>query len=176
MKNIEDLTNDYNTSIHENRFVVGNVIQRLTKTLLDHALSTSNMKCKFKDDGQNGIEICNEKESAIIKVQYTGEVSRITLKNKLSDNLSNWNWACLIIIGGKGMFYSDHSLVSSDYIKEESGALILTKKGVEDLIQKEEWKINMDIPQKLKRTNGGKVTSELLTKNLLCGNKKFKEI
>lgn len=143
IKAIGGLHSQYNTTIRENRFIVGGAIEVFTHALL---LATGVQCVNCAATSESGDIRLSSGEMLSIKASGKG-ITNVKLMNKLGDGMRAWGTATLFIVSGTGIVYGDPSLISDNHIIHDDG-VTLAKAGLQALIDDTDNVIAMDIPDK----------------------------
>ncbi|MXZ43695.1 MAG: hypothetical protein F4Z01_01750 [Gammaproteobacteria bacterium] len=139
------LVDQYNTTIYENRFIVGGVVEVLTYALL----KSVGIGCDLYSNVAKSGDIILENEKKIsVKSQFTGRLSAIKLMNKQGGGKRVWNTATLFVIANVGMVFGTPKMVDSEYVQDTNDGLELKVKGIRQLISNERNIFEIEVPQK----------------------------
>lgn len=128
---INTLVKRYNTTIHENRFVVGGAVEEFTWALLRSVGVECELCGSQSPDGD--IALPND-ELLSIKSSFTG-VSDIKLINQMGMGDRAWTTATLFVISGVGIVYGAPDMVDSDHVKPTGDGVSLKRAGLQKLIE-----------------------------------------
>ena len=142
---IGGLHSQYNTTIRENRFIVGGAIEVFTHAIL---LATGVQCENCATTSESGDIRLATGEMLSIKASGTG-ITNVKLMNKLGEGDRHWDTATLFIVPSVGIVYGDPSLVSAKHIKQDDG-ITLAGAGLQALADDPANVIAMDIPRKSK--------------------------
>lgn len=120
---LKTLVERYNTTIHENRFIVGGAIEVFTLALL----RSVGIACQPYSDREPGGDILLEDDRRLsVKSSLTG-ISSIKLINQLGAGVRAWKVPTLFVVAGTGIVYGSPDMVGSDDVKHTSDGLELRK-------------------------------------------------
>ena len=127
---INTLVRRYNTTIHENRFVVGGAVEEFTWALLRSVDVECELCGSQSPDGD--IELPND-ELLSIKSSFRG-VSDIKLINQMGTGDRPWTTATLFIVSGVGIVYGAPDMVDSAHVKPTGDGVSLKRAGLQKLM------------------------------------------
>ena len=104
---IRTLIERYNTTIRENRFVVGGVVEIFTMALLR---STGIEVSAYGAESVAGDLILPDLKMFSVKSSFTSSGS-IRLVNTMGDSATNWTTATLFVLANVGIVYGDPLMV-----------------------------------------------------------------
>ena len=138
---VHTLLERYNTTIRENRFVVGGAVEVFTCALLrvvgiDYTLYGP----------QATVLLPNDKKLSI-KASFRGLTS-IKLLNQMGEGDREWETATLFVISGVGIVFGAPDMVEPEQVKATGDGKSLTAKGLKSLAANPENVMPMKIPQK----------------------------
>ena len=138
------LVERYNTTIYENRFIVGGAVEIFTYALL----RSVGIACTLYADQSKGGDILmpNEKKLSV-KSSFTG-ISNVKLLNQMGPGTRNWDTAALFVISGVGIVYGDPDSVDQDAVKSTGDGLELRKAAMVSLVADSENVFGMSIASK----------------------------
>lgn len=123
---VRKLLEEYNTTVYENRFIVGGAVEHFTVMLLRSA----GIKVTPCGDLTKGGDIMLPEDRLLsIKGCFTSSGS-IRLINTMGNTVANWDTATLFIISGMGIIYGDPEMVSEGDLLQNKDALVLKRKAV----------------------------------------------
>ncbi len=141
---ISTLINRYNTTIYENRFVVGGAIEVFTLALLRSVGIAAN---SYGDETAAGDIILPNNLMFSVKSSFT-RTGNIRLINKQGGGHRNWSVATLFLISNIGIIYADPDMISSDELVDSTDAIQLKRSTLVRLSEIPDNKIEMNIPLK----------------------------
>ena len=105
----------FNTTIYENRFVVGGAIEVFTCALL----RSVGIDCTLYADSETAGDLLlpNNKKLSV-KSRLTGKQTMITLMNKQGGGPRPWNTATLFVIADVGIVFGAPDMVEPDSIRD----------------------------------------------------------
>lgn len=126
---VRTLVERYNTTIYENRFIVGGAVEIFAYALL----RSVGIACTLYADQSRGGDILlpNQKQLSV-KSSFTG-MSNVKLINQMGPGTRNWDTAALFVISGVGIVYGDPDTVGQDAIKSTGDGLELRKAAIVSL-------------------------------------------
>ena len=105
---LSDIHERYNTTIRENRFVVGGAVETFTLALL----RACGISAQPAGEESVSIDIHLAGNTGIsIKSQFTSSRSAFRLINTLGDSSSEWQTATIFLVAGIGIGYADPDLL-----------------------------------------------------------------
>lgn len=145
-KALEFLVERYNTTIYENRFLVGGVVEILTLALL-RSVGIACEACGHL--AQRGdIKLSNCDRLISIKAKLTG-VGDTQLINKQGAGDRKWDTATLFVVSGTGIVFGAPDQVLPKHVVGGSGdAISITKLGLRLLTEDSEKVLSVSIPYK----------------------------
>lgn len=161
---IRALLSDYNTTIHENRFLVGGVCEHIIGTAMRAAGIDAENIGKYSP--RIDVKIPNA-EGYSVKGEFIGG-GEIRLINVLGKGLGQaWREGTIFIISGMGIAYADPEILPSATVSR--GDAIALRRGplVEFLENKPEYLIRCDVPRKSVDIKGSKMASETVAREIL---------
>ena len=143
----------YNTSIYENRFVAGCVIEVFTYALMRSA----GLSCNLYADQEKGGDIMlpNHKHLSV-KGSFTGGVADVKLLNQMGDGDRPWEVATLFVVSEIGIVYGDPDLVDPGWVKQVGDGVKLDKAALKHLMKDPKNVIELEIPKKPSKEMAGK--------------------
>jgi len=125
------LLNRYNTTIRENRFIVGGAVKFFTCSLL----RSVGIDCSlFEEQSHPGDILLPNDGKLLIKSTFTGGPADVKLMNKLGGGHQIWATATLFVISEVGLVYGSPDMVAEEHIKDVNEGTKLTKAGLQSLI------------------------------------------
>ena len=106
-RGVGDLIQIYNTTIYENRFLVGGVVEVFTLALMR---STGIEIEPCGDTGVGGDLILSTGQMFSVKSSFTEVRSNVILVNTRDDSNTPWTTATLFVLSGIGIIYGDPSM------------------------------------------------------------------
>lgn len=123
---VRTLVERYNTTIRENRFIVGGVVEVFTCALL----KSVGIEC---DQAAGGILLPRDGRKLSVKSNFTGLKGGIRLLNQMGEGRREWNTATLFVIAGTGIVFGAPDMVDSPHVKSTGDALELRAPGLRSL-------------------------------------------
>lgn len=125
---LKTLLNDYNTTIYENRFIVGGAVEYFIYIILKKI----NLSVSMSGDESIGGDIrFNNGKQISIKSSFTKSTPTIRLINTMGDSRNAiWDIPTIFIIASKGIGYADQLLIDKKYLQKQKDCLILKTKGL----------------------------------------------
>lgn len=122
----------YNTTIYENRFIVGGAVEVFTYALL----KSVGIECSLYDSqAKSGDIILPNDKKLSVKGTFAGKISDVKLVNQLGGGKRYWDTATLFIISGTGIVYGTPEMVEEEYIKQVSDGVVLKGKALREISQ-----------------------------------------
>ena len=106
-RGVGNLIQIYNTTIYENRFLTGGVVEVFTLALM-RTVGIEVEPCG--DTGVGGDLILSTGEMFSVKSSFTKVRSNVILVNTRDDSNTPWTTATLFVLSGIGMVYGDPSM------------------------------------------------------------------
>lgn len=142
---VKILLERYNTTIYENRFIVGGAVEVFTLFLLRSAGIPAQ---GYGDETAAGDIILPSKRLLSIKCSFTGAKDDIRLINTMGQARSFWQTATLFILSGVGIVYGDPAMAEDTDLKRSKDALMLRRKAVERFAENDKNLFPVNIAQK----------------------------
>lgn len=141
---VQRLLRRYNTTIHENRFVVGGVIEVFTYALL----RSVGIECDLcGSQSKDGDIMLADGRLLSIKGTFTG-VSNVKLLNQLGAGNRSWIASTLFVVSGVGIVFGAPDMVRPDHVKSTGDGVELKRTGLQYLIDSPENVVAMNIARK----------------------------
>lgn len=142
---ISILVERYNTTIYENRFVVGGAVEVFTYALL----RSVGLDCTlYGDQAKSGDILLPNDKKLSVKGTFTGGASDIRLMNKQGGGERIWDTATLFVISNVGIVYGTPEMVDPGYIQDAHDAVVLKRRGLQSIMNERANVFEMDIRQK----------------------------
>lgn len=141
---VSTLLNLYNTTIYENRFVVGGAVEMFTLALLR---SVGIPATPYGDQTAAGDIILPNNLMLSVKGSFTG-AGNIRLINKQGGGHREWQVATLFVISGIGIIYADPDMVEADELIDSTDAIQLKRNALVRIASDSKNVIAVDIPLK----------------------------
>lgn len=142
---VKTLIYRYNTSVYENRFVVGGALEVFTLGLM----RTVGIQCKLISDRSTGADILLENDLMFsLKSSFVG-INDIRLINQMGKGKRNWTTATLFILSDIGIVFGTPELVAKSEVQATGDAILLKKSGLKRLISDKNNIFSLSIPSKL---------------------------
>jgi hypothetical protein len=148
VKAIEHLLKEYDTSIYENRFIVGGVIEYIFIALLK-ALGFNASHSGEKDKRTDiAVEYGGNELKFSIKTNFTGK-GDIRLINKLGKGSKIfWDEPTIFLISGLGIVYADSRFLGDRTI-DKGDAIVINVNSIKIFSdENSDYKVNLEIPVK----------------------------
>ncbi len=127
---VATLLERYNTTIHENRFVVGGAVEVFTYALL----RSVGIDCKLYSDQSSAGDILLPRDRKLsIKGSFRG-IASVKLLNKMGGGWRKWDTATLFVISGTGIVFGAPDMVDPGNIQDTGDGTTLTANGLRGLI------------------------------------------
>lgn len=141
---IRTLPRRYNTTIYENRFVVGGAVEAFMCALLRSA----GLDCTLYGSQARGGDILLPNDRKIsVKGTFRG-VTGIRLLNRMGEGERKWTTATLFVVSGVGIAFGAPDTVESAHIESVGDAIVLKKDGLQRIVDNPENVFAMDIDDK----------------------------
>ncbi|MXX35311.1 MAG: hypothetical protein F4Z50_11190 [Gemmatimonadetes bacterium] len=142
---IRVLLERYNTTIYENRFVVGGAVEVFTCAIL----RSVGIDCTlYSSQEAKGDILLPGGKQVSIKGSFTGKRQGVILMNKRGGGTREWDTATLFVVSNVGIVYGTPQMVGSDDVKDVGDSLVLRYPGLASLIADPANVIPMDIAVK----------------------------
>ena len=142
---ISVLVERYNTTIYENRFIVGGAVEIFTFALL----RSVGIDCTlYGDQAKSGDILLPNDKKLSVKGSFTGGATDIKLINQQGEGVRSWETATLFVLADVGIVFGAPDMVASSYIKPVGDGLTLKRKGLQLLMQNELNVFAMEISRK----------------------------
>ena len=141
---IQTLIERYNTTIFENRFIVGGAVEVFTYALL----RSVGIDCTlYGDQAHAGDILLPNGRKLSVKGSFRG-VADIRLLNQMGEGARGWDTATLFIVSGVGIAFGTPDMVEADQIKDTGDAKVIKKAGLQALLDDPANVIGMEIAPK----------------------------
>ena len=134
----------YNTTIPENRFVVGGAVEVFVYALLKSVGADVNLYANQSTKGD--ILLPNDKKLSV-KSSFRG-VQAIKIINQQGVGVREWSTATVFVVSGVGIVYGTPEMVDDEYIQHTGDGLALKRRGLRQIIEDERNVINIAVPHK----------------------------
>ncbi len=142
---ISTLLERYNTTIYENRFVVGGAVEVFTCALL----RVVGIDCTlYGSQATAGDLLLPNDKKLSIKGSFTGGFNAIKLLNQMGKGARAWTTATLFVISDAGIIFGAPDMVEPEHIKGTGDGTELTGKGLKFLASNPDNVFSVEIPQK----------------------------
>jgi hypothetical protein len=165
---IGQLHERFATSIRENRFIVGGVLE----VVLVAALRAAGVKAEDVGTSEQRIDIKIPDGGFSVKGHFkrTGDIRLINVLGESS--ATEWDTATLFVLHGIGIGYADPDLIGET--KRTSDAVVLRYAALRDFLrQNPEYLIVCDIPPARRDVAGSELVSRSIAREILKGTKKL---
>ena len=142
---IATLLERYNTTIHENRFVVGGAVEVFTYALL----LTVGIDCTlYGSQSRSGDILLPNDRKLSVKGTFVGGPTNVKLMNKQGGGDREWDTATLFVVSGIGIVFGAPDMVIGEHVRDTSDGVELRKAGLVALIENPANVMQMEIVQK----------------------------
>ena len=142
---IATLLERYNTTIHENRFVVGGAVEVFTYALL----RTVGIDCTlYGSQSRSGDILLPNDRKLSVKGTFVGGPTNIKLMNKQGGGYRQWDTATLFVVSNVGIVFGAPDMVDEQYVRDTDDGMELKKAGLVDLIADPANVMPMEIERK----------------------------
>ncbi len=142
---IRTLLERYNTTIYENRFVVGGAVEIFTCALLRTTGLAVNL---YAAEEKSGDLLLPQGKHLSVKGSFAGGPQDVKLINQLGSGERAWDTATLFVISEVGIVYGDPGLVAAEHIKQTADGVVLKRAAIKALIEDTNNVLAADIPRK----------------------------
>ncbi len=139
------LVERYNTTIHENRFLVGGAVEVFTYALLRSVGIPCNL---YADTTRSGDILLPNDKKISVKSRFEGGPKTVTLINKKGGGERTWETATFFVLAEVGIVFGIPTMVSKKYIKDTGDSQDILKAGVEELMMDTANVIEMELIRK----------------------------
>ena len=144
---LENLHSRFNTTIPENRFIVGDVLDWFM-----HALLLSSGVKVQRDDrigAGTGFILPPSQTWVSLKSEFTTKRSaHIGLVNKQGHSRPEWTVATLFVLSEVGILYCDPSMVPKGSVKDRGDQIAISRRDVQQAAADGRYRLNLPIPSK----------------------------
>ena len=158
------LISEYDTSIRENRFIVGGATERML---------AATMRCVgIRDARARGLNLSDEDIvvgdcQISVKGSFTGGRQAIRLINTLGNSSATWRTATIFVLANRGIGYADPELLP-DAVRASRDAVILPRQPLDDLHDAQpQWLLRCDVPAKPQDSSQRRAASEAVATEIL---------
>ncbi len=165
---IGQLLQRFATSIRENRFIVGGVLE----VILVAALRASGIQAEDVGISEQRIDIKIPRGGFSVKGHFkrTGDIRLINVLGESSE--TEWDTATLFVLHGIGIGYADPDLIGET--KRTSDAIVLRYSALRDFLHRNrEYLIVCEIPPARSDTVGSELVSRSIAREILKETKKL---
>ena len=142
---IATLLERYNTTIHENRFVVGGAVEVFTYALL----RTVGIDCTlYGSQSRSGDILLPNDRKLSVKGTFVGGPTNVKLMNKQGGGDREWDTATLFVVSDIGIVFGAPDMVIDEHVRDTSDGVELRKAGLVALIDDPANVMQMKIVQK----------------------------
>ena len=142
---VNTLLRYYNTTIHENRFIVGGAVEVFTCAIL----RASGIDCTlYSNESKSGDILLQNDKKLSIKGTFTGGPADVKLMNKLGGGDREWDTATLFVISEVGLVFGTPNMVDFRQIKDVKDGVILKKAALEHLIEDDSNVMQLNLERK----------------------------
>lgn len=135
----------YNTTIYENRFIVGGAVEVFTYAIL----RATGISCTlYADQSKSGDILLPNDRKLSIKGTFTGGPADVKLMNKLGEGEREWATATLFVISEVGIVYGAPDMVKPEHIQDVKDGVMLRKVALVELIRENANVFKLDISRK----------------------------
>ena len=167
------LVERYNTTVYENRFVVGGAVEVFTCALL----RSVGIDCTlYSDTSKSGDILLPNDKKLSLKATFKGGLTSIRLLNKMGEGERIWDTATLFVVAEIGVIYGTPDMVLPEHIKDVTDAVELKRAGLKQLTENEANIFDVHIPRKpsTEMTGFSHKASTAVAKQLLFETKSTK--
>ena len=168
-----ELIVSYNTTIPENRFIVGGAMEVFVCALLRSAGVSAWL---YGEQSQGGDIMLPNDLKLSCKGTFTKSWSAVGLINLRGQGHREWKHATLFIRSGVGIVYGDPSMVAPKEIKHSGDQITLSGKALQALCSEPVNVLSLDVPFKppTESTGDSKVASRSVAIEILRSTKSAK--
>ena len=158
------LISEYDTSVRENRFIVGGATERILAT----SMRAIGINARSRGLEQASEDIIVEDTHLSIKSSFTGKKDEIRLVNTLGQRRNKkWQVATIFILANRGIGYADPDLLPN-VVKFSGDALILRRTPLDDLHARDpKWFFKCAVPAKGNDVSQRRAASEAVATEIM---------
>ena len=149
---VKTLLEQYNTTIYENRFIVGGAVEFFILLLLR---SVGIPAHAYGEETASGDIILPNNKLLSVKGYFASGKGTIRLVNTMGTATTDWTTATIFVVRNIGLIYGDPTMVIDGDLKRTSDALTLSYKAVERFAGDKNNVIAAAIPTKLPKEMTG---------------------
>ena len=142
---IGELVGRYNTTIHENRFIVGGAVEVFTCALLRAAGIACDL---YADQTKSGDLLLPNDRKLSVKATFTGGLADVKLINQMGPGDRPWDTATLFVFSGVGLVFGTDDMVDDAYVQSTGDGVILKKAALQKIVDDPVNVIPMNIVRK----------------------------
>ena len=158
------LISEYDTSIRENRFIVGGATERMIAATM-RCVGIRNARARGLNLYDEDIVVDDCQIS--VKGSFTGGRQPIRLINTLGNSSATWRTATIFVLANRGIGYADPELLP-DATRASRDAVILPRQPLDDLHDAQpQWLLKCDVPAKLRDSSQRRAASEAVATEIL---------
>jgi hypothetical protein len=160
------LLHAYDTTVRENRFVVGGATERLVAVTM-RALGASGARARGLGSEDEDIVIDGRCRISV-KASFTGRRDQLRLVNTLGDSeKQTWRTSTIFVLAGIGIAYADPELLPGAAIRKKD-AILLPRRPLDELWSREpSLVLRCDVPKKPKDPYERRAASEAVLRDIL---------
>ena len=165
---IKALVDQYNTTIYENRFIVGGAVEVFVCALLRSA----GIDCiPYGAQSKGGDILLPNDKKLSVKATLTG-ITNIKLINQMGTGHRIWNKPTLFVVSGVGIVFGAPDMIDAKYIKETGDGVELTKAGLKSLIDVDSNVFDVEVAQKrpTEKAGNSRRASEIVAEQIMEAN------
>lgn len=162
---IASLLGQYNTTLYENRFVVGGAVEVFTCALLRSAGLTCSL---YASQEKAGDLLLPGGKQVSVKGSFRGPQA-IKLLNQMGGGSRDWTTATLFVISGVGVVYGDPDMVDAKHLQPVADGLTLKRQALLDLMESDKNVLSIDLAKKppTELTGHSKKASDAVARQIL---------
>ncbi|MDT7961571.1 MAG: hypothetical protein RQ971_06870 [Armatimonadota bacterium] len=161
---LDQLLRRFATSVRENRFVVGGVLE----VILTAALRAAGVAAEDVGISEERIDIRIPNGGFSVKGHFSG-TGNIRLINVLGDSTqAEWSEGTLFVLHGMGIGYSDPELLGAGATKREKDAIVLRYNQLKQFLETNPaYLISLQVPQATKEEKQSELVSRAVAREIL---------
>ena len=161
---VSNLIGDYNSSIRENRFIVGGATERILATAMR---ATGIRNVQSRGLAQDEEDLVVDGVGISVKSSFTGRREQIRLVNTLGDSGTQWSAPTIFIIAERGIGYADPGLLPNA-AKTTSDAIVLPRRLLDHFHNgNPNYFLDCAVPRKPTNRNQSKVLSVTVANEIM---------
>lgn len=169
-RSLRQLLERFATSIRENRFIVGGVLE----VILVAAFKAAGVEASDVGASELRIDIRIPNGGFSVKGHFSGG-GDIRLINVLGESpAAEWDTATLFVLHGVGIGYADPELIEAEHVKRVKDAVVLHYESLCDFLKNNiNYLISCNVPRSKRNSESTELVSRIVAREILKGTKKL---